>query len=1399
MVAMADALLRLRVDPSQVQKDTEAGLDKVDATPAGKKVGGQFGTGFTTGVSGATRDAAGKFVSSADAKKAGGQAGTSFGGELKASLTKVFKGFSLSGLLTGGGGEGDNAASKTLNSGGLLGGLLPGISGLSGLKATVVGIGAAAVATLPSIFALQAGFIGISGAVKAISVGAQALIGTKTDMGPLYAQAQTVAKTYQAIMTQAAQSLLSPLRTVMNQIPVLLAQLEPAISSAFAGAGTLLGPLTTGLGNIARTVLPQLGALFRATAPLVTPLLTGLNSLLALVLPPLINLIRSAQPAFAALASILTTLGLNLGKMLTDFAPVVAVSSSVLRVLANVLTALLPVVGSLAASLARTLAPVFASLIGAVQSLLPFLTQVGGVIASLASAVLTDLGGVFSALASLISDLGPSLAVLGKALQQAFLVLENTGVFAILGDAVEELVPVIAQLINTLVVGLAPAFPQIIQAVSQLSNILVTLLAAGLTRVLTAVTPLISMLATGASSLITWLSNAGLLVPVLAGLLAVTKGWTIAVAAAKGAMVAWAAIMTVFNALTDYQTIALKALYGWDLLVSIATKAWAVAQAALDVVMDANPIGLIVIAIAALAAGLVLAWKNSSTFRDVLIDAWHGIQAAWSVAVAFFAKVGDALISAWHAVTGAWGAAVGFFRGIVADVTGVFTGFADAVTGQFDKIMSFVTSSFDTWWAANGAALEKIWSAVWGAITAVATAVWGVVRAVVSAGWQAIVTIFTVEWAILSAIWSAGWAVLSTVAQAVFGLISAYVRTVFGVISAIFTAELQIVEALWSAFWATLQAVATLAWTYLVNAARVAWAAVQLVFTATMAVLQAAWSVFWSVLKAAAAIFWAAIEAAVKIAWDLLVGIFTVAINLLTGNWHGAWVAMQATFTQVWNAIEAFLRTTLSAIESVISTAWSSVENATRTIFGAVGAFFTTWWNGVKSDFSAAVTAVKSVLSAAWTAISSSAQAAFNGLKGALSSIWGGITSVLEGPIKAVVSVVINPFIGGIDTVLSWVGLPGIPKIPGFALGGQVRNLTAGGRLPGYGGGDRRMIMAEDGETVVSKTTSRAMAPLFGAYGVPGYAAGGIVGDILSAIPGASAVVDAAKFISGDVVKALDDIGNVAGSIAGAVGSGNWPSVIADIARKVVTAPVSKIEGLVKDKIVGPITSFLKSLVTTAPGTTTVGVSNASALAALQSAAAKLGWTGSEWVALNNVEMREAGYNLTAQNPTSGAYGMAQFINGAAEYAQYGGNSTTAAGQATAMVNYIAQRYGDPIAAWEHEESASWYKRGGPVGPKGGSRHASIRRYTNGGPIPEAVFGLGASGNPYEFHQGEEVTPASAMAGTARQLDTLIGAVRDLTAATTAVPAGVGKHVGGAINGAASNASFAARYPKGGW
>lgn len=106
--------------------------------------------------------------------------------------------------------------------------------------------------------------------------------------------------------------------------------------------------------------------------------------------------------------------------------------------------------------------------------------------------------------------------------------------------------------------------------------------------------------------------------------------------------------------------------------------------------------------------------------------------------------------------------------------------------------------------------------------------------------------------------------------------------------------------------------------------------------------------------------------------------------------------------------------------------------------------------------------------------------------------------------------------------------------------------------------------------------------------------------------------------------------------------------------------------------------------------------------ALMQRMAAAIGWTGAEWNALDYVETREAGYQLTARNPSSGAYGLAQFINGPSEYFQYGGSPFSAVGQITGFFNYIRQRYGDPIAAANHERAFNWYAKGGLVGMAAG-------------------------------------------------------------------------------------------------
>jgi len=100
--------------------------------------------------------------------------------------------------------------------------------------------------------------------------------------------------------------------------------------------------------------------------------------------------------------------------------------------------------------------------------------------------------------------------------------------------------------------------------------------------------------------------------------------------------------------------------------------------------------------------------------------------------------------------------------------------------------------------------------------------------------------------------------------------------------------------------------------------------------------------------------------------------------------------------------------------------------------------------------------------------------------------------------------------------------------------------------------------------------------------------------------------------------------------------------------------------------------------------------------------AASAGWTGSQWTALERLWTNESGWNNFAQNPSSTAYGIAQFLN--STWAGYGTKTSDPAGQISAGLHYIKDRYGNPVNAlnfW-NAKSPHWYAEGGvfPAGPR---------------------------------------------------------------------------------------------------
>ena len=87
----------------------------------------------------------------------------------------------------------------------------------------------------------------------------------------------------------------------------------------------------------------------------------------------------------------------------------------------------------------------------------------------------------------------------------------------------------------------------------------------------------------------------------------------------------------------------------------------------------------------------------------------------------------------------------------------------------------------------------------------------------------------------------------------------------------------------------------------------------------------------------------------------------------------------------------------------------------------------------------------------------------------------------------------------------------------------------------------------------------------------------------------------------------------------------------------------------------------------------------------------QFGWSSSQFSCLQPLWEHESGWSVTAENPSSGAYGIPQSLP-AAQMASAGADwQTNAATQIRWGLTYIQGRYGSPCGAWAHEESNNWY------------------------------------------------------------------------------------------------------------
>lgn len=109
------------------------------------------------------------------------------------------------------------------------------------------------------------------------------------------------------------------------------------------------------------------------------------------------------------------------------------------------------------------------------------------------------------------------------------------------------------------------------------------------------------------------------------------------------------------------------------------------------------------------------------------------------------------------------------------------------------------------------------------------------------------------------------------------------------------------------------------------------------------------------------------------------------------------------------------------------------------------------------------------------------------------------------------------------------------------------------------------------------------------------------------------------------------------------------------------------------------------------PAYAAAGTSAAEAQSIAKGMLASYGWGGDQFSCLVSLWNKESGWNVSAYNAGSGAYGIPQALPGSKMGSAGADWQTNAATQISWGLGYIQGRYGTPCGAWGHSQSTGWY------------------------------------------------------------------------------------------------------------
>lgn len=274
-------------------------------------------------------------------------------------------------------------------------------------------------------------------------------------------------------------------------------------------------------------------------------------------------------------------------------------------------------------------------------------------------------------------------------------------------------------------------------------------------------------------------------------------------------------------------------------------EAWLVITLAEDAALDANVIGIIILAIAALVAGIIYAYKHSALFREIVQGAFNAVKVAAESVANFFTKQ---IPEAWSF--------------LYEHTVKIFQGVRNAIVEAWQAVVSAVTVGYH-------AVVDPL-IAAWNAVEHATLFVWERIRGFFAKWWPLLFVIFFPWLALILAIWNHFHTEIEGVAKGVWNTILVSIKTIWN-------ALLDSARAVWEAIRVTI-----------INPVEWLWARLVAVFNFIKIGVVAEWQIIMSTAR----VIWEGIRVAIinpiLAVWNFLSGIAASIRGAIVGAFDSA-------------------------------------------------------------------------------------------------------------------------------------------------------------------------------------------------------------------------------------------------------------------------------------------------------------------------------------------------------------------------------------------------------------------------------------------------------------------------------------------------------------------------------